>query len=176
MPAFMEHCKKKFAKVARGNHDADRVVRDDENMDLIFAWRELRKVTQNLTLHYDCKLYLLSDTAENRRLIGKYIDIFQYPDGRIEIRSGRISIPYSTYDKFSVINQGAIVENKRLGHALHVAQLTPKPTATGAACPDRPLPIVPLASMFPGCPCGAPKPSASCRWLISTQRFNLTDL
>jgi hypothetical protein len=53
---------------------------------LIFAWRELRKVTQNLTLHYERKLYLLADTAATRRLIGKYVEVFQYPDGRIEIR------------------------------------------------------------------------------------------
>jgi hypothetical protein len=124
MPAFMEHYNSKFAKAPRGNHDAHRDVRDDEDLELIFAWRELRKVTQNLTLHYDRKLYLLADCPEHRRLIGKYIDIFQYPDGRIEIRSGRTSIPYSTYDKFSVIKQGAIVENKRLGHALQVAQIT----------------------------------------------------
>jgi hypothetical protein len=123
MPAFMEHYNGKFAKVPRGNHDAHRAVREDEDLGLIFAWRELRKVTQNLTLHYDRKLYLLADCPDNRRLIGKYIDVFQFPDGRIEIRSGRTSLPYSTYDKFSVINQGAIVENKRLGHALQVAQL-----------------------------------------------------
>lgn len=51
------------------------------------------------------------DSAENRRLIGKYIDV-------------STAIPYSTYDKFGVITQGAIVENKRFGQVLHVAQLT----------------------------------------------------
>ena len=124
MPTFIAAYNAKFGKLPRDGHDAHRAIREDENLNLIFAWRELRKVTQNLTLHYDRKLYLIADTPENRRLIGKYIDFFQYPDGRIEIRSGRTSIPYSTYDKFSVINQGVIVENKRLGHALQVAQLT----------------------------------------------------
>lgn len=124
MPAFIAEYNSKFAKVARDGHDAHRTVREDETLDLIFAWREMRKVTQNLTIHYDRKLYLIADSAENRRLIGKYIDVFQYPDGQIEIRSGRTAIPYSTYDKFGVINQGAVVENKRLGQALHVAQIT----------------------------------------------------
>lgn len=41
---------------------------------MIFSWRELRKVTKALTLHYERKLYLLADTPENRRLIGKYIE------------------------------------------------------------------------------------------------------
>jgi hypothetical protein len=73
-------------KPPRDEHDAHRALRADEDLDLIFCWRELRKVTKALTLHYERKLYLLADTAANRRLIGKYIEVFQYPDGRIEIR------------------------------------------------------------------------------------------
>ena len=84
---------------------------------------ELRKVTKDLTLHYERKLYLLADTPENRRIIGKYLEIFQYPDGRIEIRVAGQSLPYSVYDKLGSVDQGAIVENKRLGHMLQVAQM-----------------------------------------------------
>jgi hypothetical protein len=122
MPAFIEAYNAKFAKVPRNTHDAHRAVRPDEDLDLIFAWRELRKVTQNLTLHYERQLYLLPDTPENRRLIGKYVEVFQYPDGRIEIRVAGRALPYSTYDKLGVVDQGAIVENKRLGAVLQVAQ------------------------------------------------------
>jgi hypothetical protein len=32
-------------------------------LDLIFTWREQRKVTSNLTLHYERKLYLLPNTS-----------------------------------------------------------------------------------------------------------------
>ena len=111
-----------FAKAPRDSHDAHRPIRSDENLDDIFAWRELRKVTKNLTLHYERKLYLLPDTAANRRYIGKYLDVFQYPDGRIEIRVAGTSLPYSTYDKLGEIDQGAIVDNKRLGNVLRLAQ------------------------------------------------------
>jgi hypothetical protein len=112
-----------FAKVPRETHDAHRSIRDDENLDLIFTWREQRKVTSNLTLHYERKLYLLADTPENRRYAGKYLDFYQYPDGKIEIRAAGVSIPYSTYDKLGAIDQGAIVENKRLGHALRISNI-----------------------------------------------------
>jgi transposase len=111
-----------FAKVARETHDAHRPVRHDEDLDSIFSWREQRKVISNLTLHYERKLYLLSDTPANRRYAGKYLDVYQFPDGRIEIRAAGVSIPYSTYDKLGEIDQGAIVENKRLGFALRLAQ------------------------------------------------------
>jgi hypothetical protein len=123
MPAFIETHNRKFAKIPRDAHDAHRPVRPEEDLDLIFAWRELRKVSQSLTLHYERKLYVLKDTAENRRLIGKYVEVFQYPDGRIEIRVGGQALPYSLYVSSGkidpgMLDQGAIVENKRLSHAL----------------------------------------------------------
>ena len=122
MPRFIEAYNRRFAKAPREAYDAHRAVRADEDLDLIFAWRELRKVTQSLTLHYERKLYLLPDTPENRRLIGKYVEVFQYPDGRVQIRVAGESLPYSTYDKLGAVDQGAIVENKRLGQVLRVAQ------------------------------------------------------
>jgi hypothetical protein len=122
MPRFIAAHNAKFAKVPRESYDAHRAVRADEDLDRIFAWRELRKVTQSLTLHYERQLYLLADTPQNRRLIGKYVEVFQYPDGRIEIQVAGQSVPYSRYDKLGAIDQGAIVENKRLGQVLRVAQ------------------------------------------------------
>jgi hypothetical protein len=124
MPGFIEAYNGKFAKVPRNAHDAHRPLRPEEDLELILAWRELRKVSQNLLLHYERKLYVLVDTPENRRLIGKYVEVFQYPDGRIEIRVAGQALPYSLYINSGTINQGqgAIVENKRLGHALQVLQ------------------------------------------------------
>jgi hypothetical protein len=51
-----------------------------------------------------------------------YLDVYEYPDGRIEIRANGGALPCSRYDRLSEIDQGAVIENKRLGHALRVAQ------------------------------------------------------
>ena len=123
MPSYIADYNRRFGKLPRDRHDSHRPLRDDENLDEIFAWRETRKVTQSLTLHYERKLYLLEDKPENRRYIGKYLDVIQYPDGRIAIQAAGRSLPYSTYDKLGVIDQGEIVENKRLGSVLKAAQL-----------------------------------------------------
>jgi hypothetical protein len=123
MPGFIKAYNARFAKTPRDSHDAHRALRPDEVLDLIFSWRELRKVTKDLTLHYERKLFLLQDIPENRRFIGKYLEIFQFPDGRVEIRVAGRALPYSVYEKLGAIDQGAIVENKRLGHTLQVAQL-----------------------------------------------------
>lgn len=123
MPRFIEAYNARFAKAARDSHDAHRAMRPDEDLATIFAWRELRKVTKDLTLNYERKVLLLEDRPENRRLIGQYLEVFQYPDGLLEIRVAGAALPFSVYDKLGAIDQGAIVENKRLGHTLQVAQL-----------------------------------------------------
>jgi hypothetical protein len=105
MPTYVADYNALFAKIPREAHDAHRAIRDDEDLDSIFSWREQRKVTSNLTLHYDRKLYLLQDTPDNRRYAGKYLDVYQFPDGRIEIRAAGVSVPYSTYDKLGAIDQ-----------------------------------------------------------------------
>lgn len=65
-----------------------RPLRDDEDPELIFTWREARKVSKALTFQYDKTMFLLADTPEMRRLIGRYIEVYEYPDGRIEVSDG----------------------------------------------------------------------------------------
>jgi len=123
MPTFIEDYNRRFGKLPRDRHDAHRAVRKDEDLAAIFAWREYRKVTDSLTLRYERKMYLIQDTPDNRRYIGKYIEVFQYPDGRIEIRAAGRSLPYSTYNKVGTIDHGDIVDNKRLSQVLRTAQI-----------------------------------------------------
>lgn len=76
-----------------------------------------------MTIQYDKVLYLIEDSELSRKAIGKYIEVWHYPDGRKEVRLNGTALPYSTYDRLSEIDQGAIVDNKRLGRALRMAQL-----------------------------------------------------
>ena len=86
------------------------------------TWRETRRVTKSLTVQYDRVMYLLEDTLPNRKLIGRYIEVWEYPDGRIEIRADDRVLPYRQYDRLAEIDQGVVVEHKRLSHVLQVAQ------------------------------------------------------
>ncbi|MFM0047877.1 ISNCY family transposase [Paraburkholderia sediminicola] len=122
-PHFIADYNTRFGKVPRSAFNAHRPLRTDENLDTILTWREPRRVTRSLTLQYDRVIYLLDDTDVTRRLVGRYIDVYEYPDGRIEIRADGVALPCTPYDRLSEINQGAVVEHKRLGHVLQVAQL-----------------------------------------------------
>jgi hypothetical protein len=81
-------------------------MRDDEDLDLIFTWRERRKVSHALTLQYDKTIYLLPDTPVTRRLIHKYIEVYEYPAGRIELLADGTALPYTVYDRFPEADQG----------------------------------------------------------------------
>jgi hypothetical protein len=67
-------------------------------------------------------MYMLDDTLGHRKLVNRYIDVWEYPDGRIELRADEQVLPYRQYDRLAEIDQGAIVEHKRLAHVLQVAQ------------------------------------------------------
>jgi hypothetical protein len=122
-PAFLADFNRRFAKPPRNDWGAHRPLRDDEDLDRIFTWREKRKVSHALTLQYAKTIYLLADTSAMRRLIHKYIEVTEYPNGRIELRADGTALPYTVYDRYPQIDQGAIVDSKRLGHVLQVAQL-----------------------------------------------------
>lgn len=120
---FIADYNARFAKPPRHDHNAHCPIRSDECLDLIFTWREPRCVSQSLTIQYDKVLYMLEDTPDNRRLAGRYIEVYHYPNGRIEPRANGTALPYAIYDRLPEIDQGSIVDNKRLGHALQLAKL-----------------------------------------------------
>lgn len=69
-------------------------------------------MSKNLTVQYDKMLYLIEDSEYSRRAIGKYIDVWHYPDGHKELRLNGVLLPYSTYDRLSEVDHVAIVDTK----------------------------------------------------------------
>ncbi|MGS0979383.1 ISNCY family transposase [Burkholderia glumae] len=122
-PSFMAAYNARFAKPPKSDFNAHRPLRADESLDLVLTWREPRKVKKSLTVQYDRVLYLLDDTLENRKLIDRYIEVWEYPDGRIELRADGRVVPHREYDKLTEVDQGAVVEHKRLSHVLQVSQV-----------------------------------------------------
>ena len=122
-PHFMADFNARFGKAPHKDFDAHRPLRADEDLDVIFSWHLQRKVSNALTLQYERVIYLLADSAVNRKLIHRYIDVYEYPDGRIELRADGQVLAHERYDRLPQIDAAAVVENMRLGHALQAAQL-----------------------------------------------------
>ena len=121
-PCFMADYNARFAKTPRSTFDAHRPLRAYESLSRVLTWREALRVTKALTVRYDRVMYLLEDTDENRRLIHHDIEVWEYSDGRIKLRSGERALVCRQYDRLEEVDQEAIVECKRLAHLLGLAQ------------------------------------------------------
>lgn len=86
---FMASYNARFAKPPRSEHDCHRPLHSDEDLELIFAWREARRVSQRLTVQYDKVLYLLADTPQSRRLAGDHVDDLPLPEWPHRAQGGR---------------------------------------------------------------------------------------
>ena len=118
LPGFLDSHNARFAKEPATDRDAHRALPEGIALDDVFAWKEERTVTLNLTLQYDKVLFLLEANAISRPLARRRVTVLDYPDGRLAIRHNGIDLPYRTFDRLQKVDQAAIVENKRLGPVL----------------------------------------------------------
>ncbi len=73
---FATDYNKRFSKPPKNTNDAHHPARDDEDLNLIFTWRETLFVSKSLSVQYDKRLLMLQDTAENRKLASLYIEVY----------------------------------------------------------------------------------------------------
>ena len=118
LPDFIADYNARFAKAPANNKDLHRPLRAGDDLDDAFAWKEERTLSQALTLQYDKILFILEPSEPAKAAIGKRVTVVDYPDGRLSIRYKGVELAYRTFDKIRQVDQGAIVENKRLGAAL----------------------------------------------------------
>lgn len=123
LPGYMARHNQRFAKAPFDPRDLHRPLAPHEDLGAEMVWREARKVTRALTLHYNKVVFILEPTEISRPLAGKRVDVCEYPDGRLEIRHGEHVLPYRVFDKIRQVNQAAIVENRHLDAALAMAKL-----------------------------------------------------
>lgn len=139
LPTFMALFNQKFNKEAVNPKNLHRELMPHEDLTDIFCWQEPRTVSQSLSLQYDKVVYLIEDTVETRPLARKQVTVFDYPDGSIKIKFMNKSLPYSVFDKLRRVDQGAIVDNKRLGAVLALAHENQKlrDEKRSSHCPSR---------------------------------------
>ena len=125
----MEAYNTRFARPPRSDKNVHRPVADHENVDRSFCWQKDRTVSQNLTFQYDRMMFLLEPNEITTALKRKRITVYDHPDGRLEVRHKGVELPFKIFDKVRQVDQGAIVDNKRLGAVLEVIQEQQRKTA-----------------------------------------------
>jgi transposase len=84
----------------------------------ILCHREQRYVGAQLSFHYDRKQIILERSDVSESLGGQYVELYDFIDRPMEVRWKGVSLPYRVFSKDQRVSHTAIVENKRLGHAL----------------------------------------------------------
>jgi transposase len=118
LPGFIAHYNGRFGKPPARDRDLHRVIDPRQDLDQILCWREQRTVSHQLVLNYNQMKLTLKAEGLATRLRGKMVEIYDYPDGRLEVRWKGRSLPYAAFDKLQRVSHAAIVENKRLGEVL----------------------------------------------------------
>jgi hypothetical protein len=118
LPNFVSNYNDRFAKPAARDQDFHRSVDPRQDLDQILCWREQRQVSHQLVVNYSRMKLTLKPEGLAVRLRGKMVEIYDLPDGRLEVRWKGRSLPYSAFDKLQRVSHAAIVENKRLGEIL----------------------------------------------------------
>ena len=118
LPGFIAHYNARFAKAPAREKDLHRVLDPRQDLDSVLCWREQRKISHQLVVNYNQMKLTLKPQGLAVRLRGKIVEIYDFPDGRLEVRwKGRL-LPYTAFDKLQRVSHAAIVENKRLGEVL----------------------------------------------------------
>ena len=99
-------------------HDAHCPLLGDEELDKVFTWQEERTLAKNLTLHYRKKMLMVTPSPETQPLIRRRVRVYEWDDGHLEVVCDGCALPFTVFDKNPYIDQGEVVENKRLGAAM----------------------------------------------------------
>ncbi len=119
LPGFLLRFNERFAVHALKPENMHRSLNvAASRLNEILCHREQRHVSEQLSMSYDRKQIILerSDVADG--LGGKYLDLYHFPDGRLGVRWKGVSLPYRVFSKDQRVSHTAVIENKRLGHAL----------------------------------------------------------
>ena len=121
LPEFLNRFNEKFSvRAAKPDNLHRRLTVSPDRLSDILCHREQRHVGQQLTLAYDRKQLILERSAVSEELGGQYVDLYDFADGRLEVRWKGQVLPYRVFDKDQRVSHTAIIENKRLGHALAI--------------------------------------------------------
>jgi hypothetical protein len=123
LPVFLDRFNKRFAIPAASAENLHRKLNvPSSRLNDILCHREQRYVGAQLTFHYGRRQIILDRSELSEELAGKYVEVYDFSDRPLEVRWKGHSLPYRVFDKEQRVNQSAIVENKRLGHALAIVK------------------------------------------------------
>jgi len=81
---------------------------------------------EDLTLHYRKKMLMVAPSPETQPLIRRRVRVYEWDDGHLEVVCDGRALLFTVFDKNPYVDQGEVVENKRLGAAMKWVEGRPK--------------------------------------------------
>ena len=123
LSGFLERFNDRFSVRAGRPEDLHRPLNlAASRLNDILCHREQRYVGAQLTFHYDRKLIILEQTELSKGLASRYVELYDFSDRPLEVRWKGVLLPYRIFSKDQRVSHTAIVENKRLSHALTIVK------------------------------------------------------
>jgi len=121
-PLFVADYNRRFGRTPQSAHDAHRPLREQDRLNEVLRWKEQRKLTHNLTVHYRRALYIVRATPVSLALRGKLVDVHETDDGTVMIRHGDVELHATLFHKDRRVRQQDVADNKELAAILRVIQ------------------------------------------------------
>lgn len=119
LEGFVERYNAKFAMAPTRPDNLHRPLNlETDRLSEIFCLRDKRYVSKDLTIKYASKRLKLDINDVSRGLVGTYVDTYELPDGRVQVRAQGRALPYTVLNPDRRVTHAAITENKRLSAVL----------------------------------------------------------
>jgi hypothetical protein len=123
LPHFLNEHNKRFGKAAPNTEDAHRPLRQQDNLNKIFARKDKRKLSKNLTFQHKGILYLIETKTPNR-LQHAFVDISWRENEPIKVEYNGQELKYikweeTTYKKPAVLDSKGI---EMIWHTKHISK------------------------------------------------------
>lgn len=115
LPAFLEKHNKRFKKIAANPENAHRTMRKEDDLGRIFARKDHRKLSKDLTFQHHGVLYLIETKIPNRLRYAS-IDVLWRGDQPIEVEHDGKQLQYKIW-KETVYEQPSVLDTKEIGMA-----------------------------------------------------------
>ncbi|MEI6243326.1 MAG: ISNCY family transposase [Chlamydiota bacterium] len=112
LPKYLEKHNKQFGKEAACPEDAHRALRKQDNLEEIFARKDKRKLSKDLSFQHKGILYLIK-TKTPRRLQHTMVDVFWRRNAIIKVEHNGEELQYKTWAE-TVYEKPAVLDSKEI--------------------------------------------------------------
>jgi len=125
LPGFLEEINQRFGKEAANPEDAHRPLRGQDDLKRIFARRDQRKLSKDLTFQHHGILYLVQ-TKQPNRMRHACVDVLWRAGEEIEVMYQGVRLEYKRWSE-TTYEKPLVLDNKEIAATEWVCRKTNKP-------------------------------------------------